>query len=128
MKIRLLFSGAPQDNPTILNRNDAKGSWGIWAENEVFGYWDIEVEEPGFFNFTCHFKDTLPASGHFSLRIHKVQRSVDHDQLSQPVKLENIWLPKSAGRLEAVYWLHGKDVRIFPFYIEVEKVSNPNTL
>ena len=115
--------GSDMENPVILNRNDARGSWGIWAEDEVFGYWDVNIEQAGVYNFKAVFKDSLANAGRLSIRAGTRQASLDNEQVEQALLMENIWLPEGPCRIEAVYrekvnWQR----RVFPFYLEVERI------
>ena len=46
--------GSIYENPTILNRNDAGGQRGIWAQNEKYGLWRVNFQS-GVYNFKFKF-------------------------------------------------------------------------
>ncbi len=37
--------GTPLENPVYLNRNDAGGERGIWAQEEVYGKWSVHIQK-----------------------------------------------------------------------------------
>ena len=48
--------GTINENLTYLNRNDASGQRGIWSQNEVFGFWKVNIH-PGIYDFKFKFND-----------------------------------------------------------------------
>ncbi len=112
--------GSDEENPSILNRNDAKASFGIWAEDEVYGYWDVNVARAAEYDVTCHFRDTVTGPGNLLVRIGKVQRTIDNDSNTKSLTIRKMRLPEGDCRVESRYRQGGTD--IFPFYIEVERL------
>ncbi|MDH5604932.1 MAG: arylsulfatase, partial [Cyclobacteriaceae bacterium] len=45
--------GSALENPVILNRNDSKGPPGIWAQEDRYFYWDVEVQSKGLYTIKC---------------------------------------------------------------------------
>ena len=45
-----IIIGSEHENPVFLNRNDADGERGIWAQDEIFGKWNVEILQ-GTYNF-----------------------------------------------------------------------------
>ncbi len=114
--------GTPYENPVYLNRNDAGGSRGIWAQEEVFGLWHVKFN-PGTYNFRFKFIQPVQKGGQMMLEtkgiIHQkknIQENVDI------LELNNITLPEMECDLIPTYMVKGK--RILPFWVEVEKVKD----
>ena len=47
--------GTTQENPVILNRNDAKGSGGIWRKDQIYGYWDVAITSTATYDIDVYF-------------------------------------------------------------------------
>jgi arylsulfatase A-like enzyme len=75
-QIQRIKLGTRHENPVTLSRNDAKGSQGIWAQDKIYGYWDIAVEENGLYDFTFHFRKKIARKGMMRLRLGTIQRSL----------------------------------------------------
>ena len=60
--VKRIQIGSDFENPVILNRNDAKGPPGIWAQDAIYGYWDINVEKEGLYDITFQFPEKLLCS------------------------------------------------------------------
>jgi arylsulfatase len=57
-----IIIGSPHENPIILNRNDAGGQRGIWAQEEIYGKWRVRIEK-GHYNVKFKFiKPVIVAS------------------------------------------------------------------
>ena len=54
--------GSEFENPTVLNRNDASGERGIWAQNDIYSYWKVNFKK-GTYNFKFKFKDSIINKG-----------------------------------------------------------------
>lgn len=117
-----LVIGHPSDNPTILNRNDAKGSWGIWNQDHIYGYWDVIVDQDGLYTVTCHFRDTINHSGNVAIRIGKVQRTQDVSGPFQTITFEGVPLAAGTAMVESRFRGDPEGV-IFPFYLKVERIE-----
>lgn len=114
-RIRL---GTPHENPTILNRNDAKGDEGIWAQDRIHGYWDVLVENDGFYDFTFVFRESLNQEGTMKLRLGTTQRSLRNtDPTAQKLEMRGVFLRRGIYRLEP--WYRAGGGNHLPFYVEV---------
>jgi arylsulfatase len=119
-QIQRMKLGTRHENPVILNRNDAKGSEGIWAQDKIYGYWDVEVTEDGLYDFSFHFKEKVIGEGVVKLRMGTLQRSLENaDTEASILRLKSIHLKKGNYRLEPWYRAQGENY--FPFYVEVKK-------
>jgi len=114
-RIRL---GSPHEDPVLLNRNDAKGDEGIWAQDRIYGYWDVQVEDDNFFDFTFHFRESVNQEGTMKLRLGTTQRSLHNtDPAARKLEMRGIFLKKGNYRLESWYRAGGNNH--LPFYVEV---------
>lgn len=113
--------GAEQENPIILNRNDAGGERGIWAQEEVYGKWRVSVNEG---KYKAVFKFIKPvSSGTMYLEVgSKVFKKVFEGENLERVEMNNIKLSQGTCDLIPFYVSAGK--RIFPFYVEMDKLQN----
>ncbi|MGB2908307.1 MAG: arylsulfatase [Candidatus Aminicenantaceae bacterium] len=116
-KIRL---GSPHEDPVLLNRNDAKGDEGIWAQDRIYGYWDVQVEDDNFFDFTFYFRESVNQEGTMKLRLGTTQRSLRNtDPAARTLEMRRIFLKKGNYRLEP--WYRAGGGNHLPFYVEVRR-------
>ncbi len=120
--------GSDHENPVVLNRNDARGSPGIWRQEQIYGYWDVEVAAAGRYDFKVHFFDPVGQPGELVVRMGSVQRTVNNvDTTARLMIVEEV--PLTAGKSMVECWYVGKDwpqsggpaFTHFPFFVEVER-------
>ena len=63
-----IIIGSEYENPSFLNRNDASGQRGIWAQNEIFGFWRTKVYK-GKYNFRFKFNNLNLKSGQMVIEV-----------------------------------------------------------
>ncbi|MCB0686505.1 MAG: sulfatase-like hydrolase/transferase, partial [Saprospiraceae bacterium] len=117
----VIVIGDHHENPTLLNRNDAKGQPGIWAQDEIYGYWDIEVATSGYYNFKYYFLHNLSGEGAIRLNLKPMEytKQITSDTTKE-ITLRDIYIPAGRYRLET--WYQPKNsVFILPFNIEILK-------
>ena len=115
--------GSKKENPTLLSRNDAKGSWGVWAQKEIYGHWDIAVKADAIFNVKCFFEQPMEYNGTMKIRMGKTQLAQRADAGAQEIIFKNVKIKKGKIKVEAGY-RNDKNWRVlFPFYLEVEKID-----
>jgi len=116
------FIGSEYENPTVLNRNDAKGTPVAWRQEDVLGYWDIKVVETANYDVTLHFIEPISAPGNVHLKLYPlnfIQRNATNaDQL----KIENIELKQGEFKLET-YYRTNKGEYIFPLYVSIKRLN-----
>ncbi|MBA7538366.1 hypothetical protein ES705_30641 [subsurface metagenome] len=112
--------GTSFENPVILNRNDAKGSAGIWAQEKIYGYWDVAVKKEGYYDISFVFRNKIARPGNMLVRVGTTQRTLAHsDTTVNTILMKDIYLFEGEYMFESWY-RQGGDA-IMPFYVEVRK-------
>lgn len=114
----LIEIGNPNENPVILNRNDADGQRGIWAQEEVFGKWNVKVNR-GTYDVRVKFIKPVEAGGTLLLETNGVVHRQLNSEDTDIVEMHDVALPAYEGELIPTYFAGGK--KIFPFWVELEK-------
>lgn len=113
--------GNPNENPVFLNRNDAAGDRGIWAQEEIYGKWHVSIAE-GHYNVKFKFIKPIEAGGRMYLEtnaiINQMKNEIDNTDI---IEMKNIHLPEMEGELIPFYAVGRK--KIFPFWVEIEKID-----
>ncbi|MCY1718777.1 arylsulfatase [Prolixibacteraceae bacterium Z1-6] len=116
-----IWVGNKNENPVVLNRNDAGGDRGIWSQEEIYGKWDVSIEE-GTYNAKFKFIKPLETAGRMYLEMGSVINQIqNHTTNTDIIEMKNIHLNKMDGELIPFYSTGGK--RIFPFWVELEKLD-----
>lgn len=117
----IIVIGSSKENPTLLNRNDAKGQPGIWAQENIYGYWDVEVERTGLYDFHYHFINDIPGNSTIRLNLKPIEYSKKNETTgNKMLTLEKIYIPAGRYRLET--WCQpGDGTFILPFSVEINK-------
>jgi arylsulfatase len=122
-----IIVGNNHENPIILNRNDAGGERGIWAQEEVYGKWRVSIEE-GYYNIKFKFIKPLKANGKMYLETNQMVNQMVNNQVdSDIIEMKNVYLPQMDCDVIPFYSIGSK--RIFPFWVEmhrIEKVKDIN--
>ncbi len=119
-KIHPAIVGTKHENPVVLNRNDAKGSPGIWTQEEIFGYWDIRIAAPGKYSVTANFIRELNEPGTLFLKLYPFQFATTSTGHSNRISIENVYLDVNDYRLE-IYFQTKSGKRLFPLFTSIEK-------
>jgi arylsulfatase len=115
----LIEIGNPAESPTFLNRNDAGGERGIWAQEEIFGKWNVKIHS-GYYNIKFKFIKPLEANGTLLLETNgMIHRKVNLESHTDIIEMKNVYLPEMEGELIPQYLVKGK--YIFPFWVKLEK-------
>jgi arylsulfatase A-like enzyme len=112
--------GNKAENPVFLNRNDASGERGIWAQEDIFGYWKVAIE-PGVYDIKFKFVKPVPPKGKMTLEMGN-QASIALDDSASSIdilEMNDVKLDKLEGDLVPFYTVEGK--RYFPFWVELKK-------
>jgi len=112
--------GSIYQNPTILNRNDAGGQRGIWAQNEKYGLWRVNFQS-GVYNFKFKFNNVEENDGQMTLEIgnsvHSKKIYIDDEGFAS---MENIKVDE--GDYDLIPFLTINRKNILPFWVEVKKL------
>lgn len=116
-----IIIGSPSENPVILNRNDAGGQRGIWAQEEVYGKWRVSIQE-GYYNVKFKFIEPLKAEGKMYLEANTLVKQLRHEgEGTDLIEMQKVYFPEMDGDLIPFYATEGK--RIFPFWVEMERME-----
>jgi len=119
LKGQYAIIGSEESRTVILNRNDASGEPGIWAQDHLFGYWLIECVDPGRFNIKASFRTPLDAGGRLIIKIPPIQRT---SNIIRPgaseIVIEDVYIPDGRYRVES-WFSTNEGKRIFPFYLTI---------
>ncbi|MDE3742323.1 arylsulfatase [Maribacter polysaccharolyticus] len=113
--------GSEYENPVFLNRNDAGGERGIWDQEEIYGKWNVSIEE-GSYNVKFRFVKPIPKGGNMYLetkgRVNQLKNEIDNTEY---IEMTNVQLPKMDCDLIPFYRVGNK--KILPFWVEMQKVE-----
>jgi arylsulfatase A-like enzyme len=114
--------GTIHENPVLLNRNDAGGDRGIWEQEEIFGKWSLIINE-GNYNIRFKFIKPVPPGGRMVIDTRSVIYQMHNDADSTDViEMESVHFQKMKSDFIPFYETGSR--RIFPFWVELEKVGN----
>ena len=115
-----IIVGSKFENPTFLNRNDASGQRHIWTNDEVFGFWRINIKK-GNYDFKFKFNNLEFSNGKIFIelgeRILSKNIQIDKDGF---VLLKNIYTDEGKFDFTPFYNHNGKN--IFPLLVEINKL------
>ena len=115
-----IIVGSKFENPTFLNRNDASGQRHIWTNDEVFGFWRINIKK-GNYDFKFKFNNLELSNGKIFIelgeRILSKNIQVDKDGF---VLMKNIYTEQGEFDFTPFYNHNGKN--IFPLLVEINKL------
>jgi arylsulfatase A-like enzyme len=121
LKPPYIVVGSPSENPVILNRNDADGERGIWDQEEVYGKWNLSVNE-GFYNIRFRFIKPLPSNGRMVVETKSFINQVKNNENNISIlDMKNVYLPLMKCDFIPFYEVGNR--RIFPFWVEIEKIN-----
>lgn len=113
--------GNKAENPVFLNRNDADGERGIWAQEEIFGKWHVTIAE-GNYNIRFKFLKPLEQKGTMYLETGAIINQFQNETVNTDIlEMKNVRLNKMDCDLIPYYLTAGKS--IFPFWVELEKIN-----
>lgn len=112
--------GNAHENPAILNRNDAGGDRGIWAQEEIFGKWRVSILE-GIYTVKFKFIKPVISGGQMVLETNTLINQMTNDEETDLIIMKDLYLPEMDVDLIPFYSVGGK--RILPFWVELEKTK-----
>ena len=114
-----IIIGSEFENPTILNRNDASGERGVWAQNDIYTFWKVNFKK-GIYDFKFKFKDSIANKGTLFTEINNRVYSKKSDKaINNTLEMNNISIDNSEFDLISFLKLDPK--KIYPFWIEIYK-------
>jgi arylsulfatase len=117
----LIMVGTAYENPVVLNRNDAKGERGIWAQEKLYGDWDVAIQE-GRYDIMLKFIKPLPERGHITLETGTLIHRMLVDEAGQDiVEMKDVSFPELKGSLRPFF--ASKSGEIFPFWVEMRRID-----
>jgi arylsulfatase A-like enzyme len=113
--------GTEHENPMVLNRNDADGERGIWAQEEIYGMWKVKIME-GHYNIKFRFIKPVKGNGQMVLETKSlIRQKITPDNESVEISMDNVYFPEMECDLVPYYMVDSKT--IFPFWVEIEKIK-----
>jgi arylsulfatase len=113
--------GSSNENPVILNRNDADGQWGVWEQEEAYGTWRVTISE-GTYNLRFRFIKPLPAGGRMMVETGSVINQVKNDIPDASfLEMKNVYLNSVKCDFTPFYLVGSR--RILPLWVEIEKIK-----
>jgi len=118
-----MILGSDSENPLILGRNDWKGPMAMrWSSVDAFGYWDIQVVDPGPYDVKLVFRNQIAASGEVKIRVGTRHYWISNsDTDTHELGLENVVFDQGDHSFEGWYQSGGKVYS--PICIEIEKAT-----
>jgi hypothetical protein len=111
--------GAPEENPSILTRQDWRGPRAGGGRNSL-GYWEIQVARPGGYAITLHLAPR-PAAATAHLALPGVALEKDLGPRTSECTFEPVALTPGPGRLEA--WLARGDATTGVLSVDVRRLD-----
>lgn len=116
-----IIIGNPNENPVILNRNDASGERGIWNQEDVFGYWNVEIEA-GIYDIRFRMLSPVNKNGKIILEAGKFIFQKPIEGKGQ-IFIEMKGVPLQAMKDQVTASLsQGRD-KVLPFWIELTRIE-----
>ena len=116
-----IIIGDKHENPVYLNRNDADGARGIWAQEDIYGKWQVSVKE-GVYNVRFRFIEPVAAGGQMVLEtgsiVNQMKNKLDKTDI---IEMKNISLKEMDCELIPFY--NSGNKIIFPFWVELERIN-----
>ena len=116
-----IIVGSKYENPIILNRNDAGGQRGIWAQEEIYGKWKISIEK-GYYDIKFKFIKPVKANGRMYLETNTlVKQTLNEKEGTDIIEMKNVFFSEMDCDLIPFYSIGSKN--IFPFWVEMKKID-----
>ena len=111
--------GSAFENPVFLNRNDASGDRGIWAQEEIYGKWHTKIEE-GHYDIRFKFIKEVPAEGKIVLEVNTIVQQQMNVAATDMIEMSDVYLPAMSSAEVIPFYAHNRR-RIFPFWVEFKR-------
>ena len=114
--------GSEAENPVYLNRNDAGGDRNIWAQEEVYGKWQVDIAEGDYYTLTFKFLNPIETPGEMVVEAETlINQQAITTTGSDELIMKDVYLPRMTGDLRPFY--QTEDRRVFPFWVKVERMK-----
>ena len=114
-----IIIGSPAENPVCLNRNDASGERGIWNQEDILGYWNVQVHK-GTYDVSFRFIEPVEKGTLFLDTGGKIFRQ-ENNKTTDTIVMNNIAIQKFKGRILPFYMEGNR--RIFPFWVKLTRTD-----
>tara|TARA_B110000914_G_scaffold70449_1_gene61575 strand:- start:1587 stop:3290 length:1704 start_codon:yes stop_codon:yes gene_type:complete len=116
-----IIVGSTYENPVILNRNDAGGQHGIWAQEEIYGKWKVSIKK-GYYNIKFKFINPVKANGRMFLEANTMVKQMINDKDDTDIiEMKNVFFSEIDCDLTPFYAIDSKN--ILPFWVEMKKID-----
>jgi arylsulfatase len=116
-----IIVGSIYENPVILNRNDAGGQRGIWAQEEIYGKWKVSIEK-GYYDIKFKFINPVKANGRMFLEANTmVKQMINDKEDTDIIEMKNVFFSKMDCDLIPFYAIDSKN--ILPLWVEMKKID-----
>lgn len=119
--------GTEHEPVTTLNLNDAAGQEAIWADDEVFGYWDVKFDQAGEYDVKCTYLEPLDLKGDMKIEIGPViYVKKNKIEGSKVVEFKNVFIPEIEGEFKPWFFsrVDGEFKSRLPFKVEIKRSNN----
>jgi len=111
--------GSGNENPVILNRNDAGGERGVWEQEDIYGRWNLCINE-GFYDLRFRFLKPVPANGRMVVDTRSITYQVRNPEDNAVIiDMKNVYLPGMKTDFAPFYETGSR--RILPLWVEMDK-------
>jgi arylsulfatase A-like enzyme len=115
-----IIIGNGNENPAILNRNDADGERGVWEQEDPYGFWRVDIRE-GSYNIKFRFKNPVPGKGRMMIDLKSISfQQFNAEENTFELKMNEVHIPGGKCDFYPYYEVAGK--RILPLWVEIEKI------
>jgi arylsulfatase A-like enzyme len=112
--------GDAREDPTTLTRQDWRGPRAGWTEDDVLGYWEVDVRQTGTYQIKVRTK-ALDTDTTVHVRLGNARTDAALPAGETAVDLPELALPAGPGRLEAWVDLGGQTRGVW--YVDVERMG-----
>ncbi len=118
-----ISAGTVNENPVILNRNDADGQWGVWEQEDAYGTWRVRFSA-GTYNLKFRFIKPVPSGGKMVMETKTIINQMKNEAgMTDIIEMKNVSIPEMKCDFTPFY-LTGQR-KILPLWVEIEKISKP---
>lgn len=112
-----IYLGAPEENPTVLTRQDWRGPQAGWAPNSL-GYWEVQIVRSADYRIKLTFPPA-PANCTAGFELAGVKRSRELVPGATECEFDSVALKTGPGRLSAAVESQGKSLPVK--FVEVKR-------